>query len=65
MTNENLMYPSPALIGAEPLYLLKSGSHYDPLHSIIPTSPEVVESVCLSSCHDDSQFPLSAVSEES
>ena len=40
VTSENLMYPSPELIVGEPLYLLKSGSHYDPLHGPLSKTPE-------------------------
>ena len=40
VTSENLMYPSPELIEGEPLYLLKSGSHYDPLHGPLSKTPE-------------------------
>ena len=33
-SNSNFMYPSPESISDDPLYLLKSGSHYDPLHKV-------------------------------
>ena len=33
-TNANVMYPCPELITDDPLFLLKSGNHYDPLHKV-------------------------------
>ena len=36
VTSDNLKFPSPQLCVVEPLYLLKSGSHYDPLHGPLP-----------------------------
>ena len=43
-TNANVMYPCPELITDDPLFLLKSGRHYDPLHKVSPShslSPKV------------------------
>ena len=66
VTNDNLMYPSPTLIVGEPLYLLKSGSHYDPLHSIssnTPTASERIVPEVPSSPSGGSQF-LNTIPEE-
>ena len=42
VANPNLMYPSPDAISGDHIYLIKDGSHYDPLHVNPSAKPTVV-----------------------